>query len=235
MKTESWEYWAELRAMYRVWDHTWAQCRTPEMSQQPPILEGSFVAYQAIARVRPFAKLRAALDACAKEGARRVPPQRLRLLMWVTGAAIAQHTHSPVQAQRLLAEAQELSRHCHQPSTWQPWMGPYPVQKPRIPVSRYLDGEPASDPSGDPELPRDVMQLELPPTDQDWGFTPMWMILEGINHWQAIVEQHIGIGLSRFHTDPQTSLARLFESVNDPELEWQRATQWRETLQWFAA
>lgn len=147
----------------------------------------------------PFLKR---LEACGLDiRVRSLSLRRRNFLTFITSAAMGAWIGSEDRGRELLAGALALSQATWAPSEWEPWMGPRPASIPRRPTIALMpDDEPDApydDPSGDPEEleAETVFVLPTPRYDDLPEFTPIAQILEGINAWEAICQERLGVEL----------------------------------------
>lgn len=136
-------------------------------------------------------------------------PRQRHLLAFLTGCALG----LPSQEQeQLLGEALELCRLTWVPSTWAPWMGPAPSWARRHAVGLLLPDEPSPDPTGDP-VSATLTQLE--PLRRPSELLPMAAILEGLDLYQLICRERLGLEVGAWRLGTRAALQRLMEATDE--------------------
>lgn len=221
-----WSHFPELARFYRcietVLHPTW------EKQARPPSSVDRALAFAAAAYQHHHPRQAALglsqyeqLSRCFLDKRVRVlPVQRRHLLLYLTGAGLGMYLSTPDRARELVARGLELSRFCWVPSEWQPWMGPLPESRPRQAVMLLTGPDEELEASGDPEDEVPRWQLE-PRRDGrgELGAVSIAMVLQGIDHWQAVVEQHLKLDLGAARLGARVALEQLVALAKEPDAE----------------
>lgn len=116
------------------------------------------------------------------------PRQRL-LLVWFGVLAAAAWSRDESWSRGVLDRAAAVARRVWVPASWQPWMGRRALEVHR-PLALCTDVE-QLDPSGDPEEPPE--EAPVPERPSMWTWSSVGEVLDGLDAWQAAVQEHFDL------------------------------------------
>jgi len=145
-------------------------------------------------------------DACVRE----LEPGQKLLLHWMATAVAGGWSQAPEWAREVVDLSMETTL-----TVWRPSARATGPTRPRLTVGLLPDGEPSTDPTGDPEAPPEPVQLEARRGQLEWEWSPVGDVLDGLRVWPAAVQRHLGLPLGDMRRTGQPDWNRLTDSYRE--------------------